>query len=66
MNIFDGIVIDHIYVVKDSVFRIQGMEDVPYEQTFSYSLKKRILTAISMALMSLLFAGIVLLIQMVV
>lgn len=66
MNIFDGIVIDHIYVVKDPVFHIPGMEDVPYEQSLSFSLKKRILTAISMAVMSLIFTGIVLLIQMVI
>ena len=41
MNLYDGIVIDRIWVGNDPFWKIKGMEDIPYVQTWEQLIRKR-------------------------
>ena len=46
MNIYDGIVIDKIWVGTSKFWILPGCEDLPYIQTWAQVLKKRIILAL--------------------
>lgn len=62
MNIYDGIVIDKIWVGYSSLWEIKGMEDVPYVQSWKQVLVKRSILAVIWVPMSAITAGLALLV----
>ncbi len=61
MNIYDGIVIDKIWVGYSKLWRIDGMEDIPYVQTWKQVLIKRSILAVIWIPLSAVTAGLALL-----
>ena len=59
MNWFDGLVIDKLWVGCSPFWRIPGMEGVPYVQSWTDMLKKRGLLTILFPVLSVIPAGIV-------
>ena len=62
MNIYDGIVIDKIWVGYSKFWLIPGCEDIPYVQTWMQVLKKRSFLAMIWVIGAAIVAGIVVLI----
>ena len=62
MNIYDGVVIDKIWVGYSRFWQLPGCEDVPYVQTWLQVLKKRAFLAIVWTLGAAIVAGIIVLI----
>ena len=61
MNIYDGIVIDKIWVGHSRFWILPGCEDIPYVQTWGQVLKKRSLLAMIWIAGAAIVAGIVVL-----
>jgi hypothetical protein len=59
MNIYDGIVIDKIWVGHSRFWILPGCEDIPYVQTWGQVLKKRSLLAMIWIAVAAIVAGIV-------
>lgn len=62
MNWFDGIVIDKFWVSHGKIWVIEGMEGVPYTNSWKHILIKRSFATIAYLLIALVVAGIVVLI----
>ena len=62
MNIYDGVVIDKIWVGYSKFWRLPGCEDIPYVQTWMQVLKKRSFLALIWVAGAAIVAGIVVLI----
>ncbi len=62
MNVYDGIVIDKIWVGYSKFWLIPGCEDIPYVQTWLQVLKKRSFLALIWVAGATIVAGIVVLI----
>ena len=62
MNIYDGVVIDKIWVRYSKFWILPGCEDIPYVQTWMQVLKKRSFLALIWVVGALIVAGIVVLI----
>ena len=62
MNIYDGIVIDKIWVGYSKFWLLPGCEDIPYVQTWMQVLKKRSFLALIWVAGAAIVAGIVVLI----
>ena len=60
MNWFDGIVIDRLWVGRSKIWRIEGMEGVPYVKLWKTVLIKRGLGTVLYLLLSPAFAAIAL------
>ena len=61
MNIYDGIVIDKIWVGYSKFWMLPGCEDIPYVQTWMQVLKKRSFLALIWVVGAAIVAGIVVL-----
>lgn len=61
-NWFDGIVLDRLWVSYGKIWRIKGMEGVPYVKPWKTILVKRSLATVLYLIFSLAVAGIVVLI----
>ena len=59
MNIYDGIVIDKLWVGYSKFWVIPGLEDIPYVQTWAQMAKKRGVLTVIWLIGSFLVAGIV-------
>ena len=59
MNLYDGIVIDRIWVGNDPFWKIKGMEDTPYVQTWKEAIRKRGFLALFWIFAAALIAAIV-------
>ncbi len=62
MNIYDGIVIDKIWVGYSKLWKIDGMEDVPFVQTWKQVLIKRSILAAIWIPLSAATAGLALIV----
>lgn len=62
VNWFDGIVIDELWIRNSKIWRIKGMEDMLFAKPIGFMLKRRILGTIMYFIISLIIAGIVVLI----
>ena len=62
MNIYDGIVIDKIWVGYSKLWMLPGCEDIPYVQTWLQVLKKRSFLALIWVIGAAIVAGTVILI----
>lgn len=62
MNWFDGIVLDRVWVVHSKIWRIEGMEGVPYIKSWKTVLVKRTAAMVLYLVVALVIAGIVVLI----
>ena len=62
MNWFDGIVIDRLWVGHSSIWKIEGMEGIPYVKPWKIVLVKRGLATILYLFIALIVAGVVVLI----
>ncbi len=62
MNWYDGLVIDKLWVGHSKFWLIQGLEDIPYVQTWPQILKKRLLLTLIWAVGAALIAVIVVLV----
>jgi len=62
MNVYDGIVIDKIWVGYSKFWLLPGCEDIPYVQTWIQVLKKRSFLALIWVAGAAIVAGIVVLI----
>ena len=62
MNIYDGIVIDKIWVGYSKFWQLPGCEDIPYVQTWAQVLKKRSFLAVIWVAGATIVSGIVVLI----
>ncbi len=61
MNIYDGIVIDKLWVGHSKFWILKGTEDIPFVQTWMQVLKKRSFLALIWVVGALIVAGIVIL-----
>ncbi len=66
MNIYDGIVIDKLWVGHSKFWILKGTEDIPFLQTWLQVLKKRSFLAMIWIVGALIVAGIVVLLAMVI
>lgn len=62
MNWFDGIVIDRLWVSHSKIWKIRGMEGVPYVKSWKTILVRRGLGTLMYLIIALVIAGIVVLI----
>lgn len=62
VNWFDGLVIDRLWVGHSKLWIIEGMEDVPYVKPWKIVLTKRALSTAVYLIISLVVAGIVVLV----
>lgn len=62
MNWFDGIVIDRLWVSQSKIWKIKGMEGVPYVKSWKTILVRRGLGTVMYLIIALVIAGIVVLI----
>ena len=66
MNIYDGIVIDKLWVGHSKFWIIKGTEDIPFVQTWTQVLKKRSFLAAIWLIGAVIVAGIVVLLATVI
>ena len=66
MNIYDGIVIDKLWVGHSKFWILKGTEDIPFVQTWLQVLKKRSFLAMIWVIGSLIVAGLVVLLAKVI
>ena len=59
MNIYDGIVIDRLWVGHSKFWILKGTEDIPFVQTWAQVLKKRSFLAMIWVVGALIVAGLV-------
>ncbi|WP_242876790.1 hypothetical protein [Butyrivibrio sp. ob235] len=59
MNIYDGVVIDKIWVGHSKFWVLPGCEDIPYVQTWGQVIKKRTILALIWLVGAAIVAGIV-------
>lgn len=57
MNIYDGIVIDKLWVGHSKFWILKGTEDIPFVQTWVQVLKKRFFLALIWVVGALFVAG---------
>ena len=57
MNIYDGIVIDKLWVGHSKFWILKGTEDIPFVQTWTHVLKKRSFLALIWVVGALFVAG---------
>lgn len=62
MNWFDGIVIDRIWVGHSKIWKIEGMEGVPYVHSWKAIMKKRSIATVSYLIIAFAVAGLIVLI----
>lgn len=62
VNWFDGIVIDRLWVGHSKIWKVKGMEGIPYVKPWKTVLVKRTLGTIMYLIIALVIAGIVVLI----
>ncbi len=62
MNIYDGIVIDKLWVGHSKFWILKGTEDIPFVQTWTQVFKKRSFLALIWLIGALIVAGLVVLI----
>ena len=62
MNVYDGVVIDKLWVGHSKFWVIPGLEDIPYVQTWRQVLKKRSMLALVWVAGAAIVGGIVVLI----
>lgn len=62
MNVYDGIVIDKLWVGHSRFWVLPGLEDVPFVQTWRQVLKKRVMLALIWVVGAAIAAGLVVLI----
>lgn len=62
VNWFDGIVIDRLWVGHSKIWKIKGMEGIPYVKPWKTVLIKRILSTVMYLIIAFVIAGIVVLI----
>ncbi len=62
MNIYDGVVIDKLWVGYSKFWKLPGCEDIPYMQTWLQVLKKRSFLAVIWVVGAAIVAGIIVLI----
>ena len=62
MNWFDSIVLDRVWVGHSKIWRIEGMEGVPYIKSWKTVLVKRTAGMVLYLVVALVIAGIVVLI----
>lgn len=62
MNWFDGIVVDEIWVGHSPIWKISGMEGIPYRPSLAAMLKKRVLVSVIFVILAVIPAGLALLI----
>ena len=65
MNIYDGIVIDKLWVGHSKFWILKGTEDIPFVQTWAQVLKKRSFLAVIWVIGAVIVAGIVVLLAKV-
>ncbi len=63
MNIYDGVVIDKLWVGHSKFRILKGTEDIPFVQTWTQVLKKRSFLALIWGIGALIVAGLVVLIS---
>jgi hypothetical protein len=63
MNIYDGVVIDKLWVGHSKFWILKGTEDIPFVQTWAQVLKKRSFLALIWVVGALIVAGLVVLIS---
>ena len=61
MNVYDGVVIDKLWVGYSHFWVIPGLEDMPYVQTWGQMLKKRVVLALIWVAGAALAAGLIVL-----
>ena len=61
MNIYDGVVIDKLWVGHSKFWILKGTEDIPFVQTWTQVLKKRSFLALIWIVGALIVAGLVVL-----
>ena len=61
MNIYDGIVIDKLWVGHSKFWILKGTEDIPFVQTWMQVLKKRSFLAVIWVIGAAIVAGLVIL-----
>ena len=66
MNIFDGIVIDKLWVGHSKFWILKGTEDIPFVQTWTQVLKKRSFLALIWVVGALIVAGLVVLVSTII
>jgi hypothetical protein len=66
MNIYDGIVIDKLWVGHSKFWILKGTEDIPFVQTWGQVLKKRSILAMIWLIGAVIVAGIVVLLAKVI
>jgi hypothetical protein len=59
MNIYDGVVIDKLWVGHSRFWILKGTEDLPFVQTWAQVLKKRSILALIWVIGAAVVAGIV-------
>ena len=61
MNLYDGIIIDRLWVGHDPFWKLKGCEEIPYVQTWDQIMKKRSILAViwilGAAIVSLMILG---------
>ena len=63
MNWFDGIVFDRLWVGHSKIWKIEGMEGIPYIKPWKSVLVKRSLAMVSYLAVALVIAGLVVLVS---
>ena len=63
MNIYDGIVIDKLWVGHSKFWILKGTEDIPFVQTWTQVLKKRSFLALIWVVGALIVAGLAVLVS---
>ena len=66
MNIYDGVVIDKLWVGHSKFWILNGTEDIPFVQTWAQVLKKRSFLAAIWVIGAAIVAGIVVLLAKVI
>ena len=63
MNIYDGVVIDKLWVGHSKFWILKGTEDIPFVQTWTQVLKKRSVLALIWVVGALIVAGLAVLVS---
>ena len=63
MNIYDGVVIDKLWVGHSKFWILKGTEDIPFVQTWTQVLKKRSFLALIWVVGALIVAGLAVLVS---
>ena len=66
MNIYDGVVIDKLWVGHSKFWILKGTEDIPFVQTWAQVVKKRSFLALIWVIGAAVVAGLVVLLEKVI